>query len=178
MNVKSKKINKNYVVTKIFSRINYKIAYSNKKGGSFLLGIDLLKNEAKNTLLHLTSKKLEKQFHDLIKSKNSFYLLSYKGESLLLLTIKDICEEFLQNLYGFKIKISTERLKNTIYTQQLLTDFKILFQAPFFGLLNFKSPELKALFFPLYNSIPEQFLEALLDNLVIEISNCIVFFTL
>ena len=48
--------------TNLFSKVFYKVLYSNQKGGEFLLGLDLLKDSAKRDLLYIALTKLEYLF--------------------------------------------------------------------------------------------------------------------
>jgi len=102
--------------------------------------------------------------------------MEIKGESLFLKLLKVTCEDFLTKQYGFHIKVSTKRLKQSLYTKQLLKDLKILFQVPFYALLDPKSAQFKSIYYPIYTYASESFLEALIDNLIIEMANCVIYF--
>ena len=163
--------------TNLFSKVFYKVLYSNQKGGEFLLGLDLLKDSAKRDLLYIALTKLEYLFQDLvIKDKCTTKYLQKNGEKLFLNLLSQTCEDFLYQQYGRKFQINPRTLKNTIYTKQLLTDIEILFQVPISILVNPKTSEFRSVYYPVYKTASKQFIEALLDNLVIEISNCLIFF--
>jgi hypothetical protein len=163
--------------TNLFSKVSYKILYSNQKGGEFLLGLDLLKDNAKKDLLYITLAKLENLFQSLVVKDNcTTKFLQKNGESIFIKLLSEICEDFLYQQYGRKFRINSRTLKNTIYTKQLLTDLEIIFQVPFSVLVNPKNSKFRSVYYPVYTSASKQFIEALLDNLVIEVSNCLVFF--
>lgn len=168
--------NANLLRSTIFSRLLYKLKYSNKKGGQNLLGIDLLKKEVKSDLLTLTTVKLENTFKELTEQKYGENFFKQNATILFITLIVEISEDFLYKQYGCKIKVNRKKLKNTLYTRQLLKDLEILFQIPFYVLYNKKAPQFRSVYYPIYTSANEQFIEALLDNLIIEISNCVAYF--
>ena len=87
----------------------------------------------------------------------------------------EISEDFLYKQYGCKIKVNRKKLKNTLYTRQLLKDLEILFQIPFYVLSNKKAPQFRSVYYPIYTSANEQFIEALLDNLIVEVTNAVTY---
>jgi hypothetical protein len=169
-------INKSVAVN-IFSRVLYKTTFANKKGGQFILSIDLLKAEIKKDLLCLTSTKLESFFQSFLKKGQRNSSFKYYRKQLFLKILYEICEEFLNKQYGCKLKVNFKTLKNELYTVHLLKDLEILFQVPFSGLIDPKDPQFLSIYYPVYSKASEPFIEALLDNLIIEISNCVVYFT-
>jgi len=169
-------INKSVAVN-IFSRVLYKTTFANKKGGQFILSIDLLKAEIKKDLLCLTSTKLESFFQSFLKKGQRNSSFKYYRKQLFLKILYEICEEFLNKQYGCKLKVNFKTLKNELYTVHLLKDLEILFQVPFYGLIDPKDPQFLSIYYPVYSKASEPFIEALLDNLIIEISNCVVYFT-
>ena len=62
-----------------------------------------------------------------------------------------------------------------MYVKNVLKDNDILFKVPFFSLINPNSPYFRSIY---YNSASENFIEALVDNLAFEISNCVVYLSL
>lgn len=166
------------LVADIFSKILYKINFSNKKGNNSLLSIDLLKEKIRKELLSITASKLERLYITLLNQKPSasFTLIQKKGNIILLLLLKDICEEFLNKQYGYHSNISFIELKKSIYTENLLQDIEILFNVPFYVLSDQKAPKFRLIYYPIYNKASNSFIEALIDNLILEICNCVVYF--
>lgn len=163
---------------KIFSKILYKINFSNKKGNSFLLAVDILKEDVKKELLILTATKLEKIYLEIADNPNSERFLQYRGNALFLECIKQVSEDFLTKKYGSQIKINVESLKNSLFTKNSLKDTEILFNVPLISLINPNSPSFRSIYYPIYNFASDSFLESLIDNLILEISNCVVYFSL
>ena len=64
----------------IFTRIFYKINFSNKKDNQLLLDIDLLKEETKKDLLYISSQNLEKLYSELFEQPNPSYYMQEKGK--------------------------------------------------------------------------------------------------
>jgi len=165
--------------SKIFAKILYKTKFSKKKGNNFLYGIDLLKENVKQDLLKITALKVESVYSQIIEYSTLFPLRfnKKKGKTTLLLLLKKVCEEFLTQKYGYRIKINDQTLKKSLYTKKLLNDAEILFQIPLNALLNNKSSSFRLIYYPIYNYASEEFIEALIDNLILEISNCVVYFS-
>ena len=163
----------------IFSKVLYKTKFSRKKGNQILFGIDLLKEKRKKNLLRITTLKLEETYNKLIvKLENSsFSFTQSRGKSILLLLIKNTCEDFLDKEYGSKVKVNMKALKKSLYIKKLLEDIEIVFQVPLYTLVDQKSPAFRSIYYPIYNFASEDFIEALIDNLVLEISNCIIYFS-
>ncbi len=163
------------LTVKIFSKILYKIKFSDRKSDPFLLSIDLLKRSVKRDLLAITVLTLEDFYIEILNKENAHLLklLETKGENIFLYLIKNICEKFLTKQYGYKVKINTKDLEQSLYTKNLLQDTELLFQVPYYALLDSRSSLFRSIYYPVYNSASESFLEALIDNLILEISNCV-----
>jgi len=159
----------------IFARIAYKTKFSNKKGNRSLLPIDILKEVIKKDLLEITTNKVEKSYLALMAHHSPFSNMRINGEVIFLELIKEICDAFLTKQYGCEVKLDSGKFKNSLYVKDLLGDIEILFQVPFYALLNPKSSEFLLIYYPIYRFASENFLEALLDNLIIEIANCVVY---
>ena len=126
--------------TNLFSKVFYKVLYSNQKGGEFLLGLDLLKDSAKRdfySILHLT--KLKYLFQDLvIKDKCTTKYLQKNGEKIFLNLLSQTCDDFLYQQYGRKFQINPRTLKNTICTKHFkkISKYCFKFQFPFWLIQN------------------------------------------
>ena len=173
-----KKQNGQILSAKIFSKILYKTNFSNKKGNGQLLGIDLLKTEIQKDLLSISILRVEETFTKLLEKNDPKNFMQKRGEVLFLQCIKKSCEDFLTKHYGYKIKINPEVLKKSLYTKVLLKDIELIFQVPFYVLLDSKSSIFRLIYYPVYNFASESFIEALIDNMILEISNCIVYFSI
>ena len=166
------------LAARMFSRINYKARISKEKIGKEVICLDLLKREVKQDLLSITTSKLEQFFQTIARNKSSSYIVECCRRQIFLELLTDICEEFLSKQYGSTIQIDAKALKKSFYTKYLCKNLQVLFQVPISGLINPKAKEFRKIYYPIYISATEQFLEVLFDNLIIELSNCIVYFTI
>ena len=171
-----KRNNVKILAAQIFSKVLYKTNFSNKKGNQQLLGIDLLKTEIQKDLLSITVRRVEEVYMKLLEKENSKEIMRKKGRILFLQCIRRSCEDFLTKEYGSKIKLNSEVLRKSLYTKNLLKDIELLFQIPFYTLIDQKSTIFRLFYYPVYNFASESFIEALIDHLVLEISNCVVYF--
>jgi hypothetical protein len=162
----------------LFTRISYKINFSNKKGNQSLLAIDILKNEVQKDLLHISSQTLEKTYWELLSHKSPQQNVKLNGEKFFLQLLKETSDKFLVNQYGCDVCLDLDEFQNSFYIKNLLYDIDILFKVPFYALLNPKSADFLLIYYPVYNYASESFIEALLDNLVIEIANCVAYVSL
>ena len=76
------------------------------------------------------------------------------------------------------VKINLSTLKRAFYTKNILKDTEILFKVPFYTIVDPKSKIFRSIYAPIYRYPSDGFLEAILDNLVLEISNCVIYFGL
>ena len=178
---KTKKFERDNVknlTARIFSKILYKTNFSRRKGNQKLLGIDLLKTEIKKDLLYISVFRIEEVYTKLLEKGQPKDTMEKKGKSLFLQCLKKGCEDFLTQQYGYKVQISTAILKQSLYTQILLKDLELIFQLPFYALLDPNASLFLLIYYPVYESGSERFIEALIDHIVLEISNCIVYFSI
>ena len=177
-NKKLQKSSAKILIARIFSKILYKTNFSNRKGNQQLLGIDLLKNEIQRDLLLTTTLRVEEIYIKLLEKNDPKFIMEKKGRILFLQCIKKSCEDFLTKQYGYKVRLNFDVLKKALYTKNLLKDIELLFQVPFYGLFDPKSKKFRLIYYPVYNIASETFIEALIDNMILEISNCIVYFSI
>jgi hypothetical protein len=160
----------------LFTRVSYKLNFSTKKNNQVLFSLDLLKDKTKIDLLFIVAKNLEKTYTDIYQQPNPFSLMETKGEVIFVRLLKESCEEFLMKQYGCQIKVNSKALRMSLYTQNVLQNLEILFKLPFYALLNPMSQKFRTVYAPIYTSASESFIEALIDNLIIEVGNCITYF--
>ncbi len=173
------KINNNgNLNAKIFAKIFYKTNFSDKKGNQQILGIDLLKTEVQKDLLAITTMKVEETYAKLLEKPDPKAYMEKKGRLLFLKCLKNSGEDFLTKQYGYRVKIKLDVLKKSLYTKSILKDIDLVFQIPFYVLLDPESSVFRLVYSPVYNSASESFIEALLDNMILEISNCVVYYSI
>ena len=170
--------NQVFLTTKVFSKLLYKTNFCNKKGNQILLGIDILKDEAQKELLELSILRLEESYSKLAIQPNCTTLLQKGSKRLFLECIKTVCDDFLTKKYGSRVTVNLSSLKSSLYVKNILKDSEILFNVPFSSLLDPNCSAFRSIYYPIYNSASVSFLEALLDNLILEISNCVAYFSL
>jgi len=163
-------------IVNVFTRFSYKLKFSNKKNNQLLLSLDLLKDKARTDLLFIVTKNIEKTYTYLFQQSNPIALMDNNGETIFVQLLEETCEEFLTKQYGCKIKVNPKVLRTSLYTKNVLQDLGILFKLPFYALLNSNSKQFCTVYSPIYTSASESFIEALIDNLIIELSNCITYF--
>ena len=173
-----KKNNVKAITARIFSKILYKTNFSNKKGNQKLLGIDLLKTEIQKDLLCISALRVEEAYTKLFETKDPKDVMQKRGKTIFLQCIKKSCEDFLTKNYGYKVKINFGALRKSLYTKNLLNDIEVLFQVPFYVLIDPTSSNFRLLYYPVYSFASENFIEALIDHTVLEISNCVVYFNI
>ena len=166
------------LMKRVFSKILYKINFSNKKGNQKLLGIDLLKAEMQKDLLFTTILRIEEIYLKLLEREDPNFIMYKKGEIIFLQCTKRCCEDFLTKQYGYKVTVELDNLKKALYTKTLLKDIELVFQIPFYVLVDPKSPIFRLTYYPIYNYASETLIEALIDNMILEISNCVVYFSI
>jgi hypothetical protein len=158
----------------IFARLLYKINFSLKNKSEFLLGLDLLRDSVKRDLLFTTCLALEKEIITLVNSDLRFYKKKDFKE-LFLNLVSQISEKFLVKYYGRSIKISSKMLNRCLYNTVIIEDIQILLQTPLQSLVDPECKIFRTTFSPVYNNATDSFLEALFENLIIQISNCVIF---
>ena len=159
--------------SKIFSRLQYKINFNINNTSSFLLATDLLRDNSKKRLFKLVATNIENIFLKLLTE--NITLDSLQSKALFSSIIKQTTHDFLTSHYGYKVKVHSTVVQESFYTKLLLSDEKILFSVPIHILSNTDSKLFRSIFVPIYNEAYDSFIEALLDNLIIEIANAVMF---
>jgi len=154
----------------LFIRMQYKLRSSLKNKGRFLLGIDILRDSVKRDLLKFIMLNIETTLLNLIK--NDF--TGFDEKAVLLRLVKISSEDFLRAQYGSRLTIDSGIIARSSYFQLLSENSNIVLRLPFLTLLNLDTKIFHSIFYPTYTVASDKFLEILFDNLLIEISNCIV----
>jgi len=158
---------------KVFARLHYKINFDITNTSSFLLATDLLRDNTKRRLFKIVAANVETLFLELLTK--GIILNSSSSQSIFFSLIKETTQEFLTDCYGFRVKVHSTLIKDSFYTKLVLSDEKILLNVPF-QILSTTDPQLfRTIFVPIYNKAYDSFIEALLDNLIVEITNAVMF---
>ena len=120
-------------IVNLFTRVSYKLNFSNKKNNQLLLSLDLLKDKAKIDLLFIITKNIEQTYTELFQNPNPATLMEKNGEVIFIRLLEETCEEFLMKQYGCKIKINSKALRTSLYTKTIIQDLGIIFKLPFYA---------------------------------------------
>ena len=157
-------------IEKLFLRLQYKLCSSLRNKGNSLLSTDILRDTVKRDLLRLVLLNVETKFLNLIKCDFN----SFDDKSILLELVKFSTEDFLMNCYGSKVIMKSKVISRSLYFQFLLENSNILLKVPFLELFSSNTKIFHSTFDPIYVVASDKFLEVLFDNLIVEISNCVM----
>lgn len=124
-------------------------------------------------MLKTVALNIEKKFLEIIKNK-SFSATNSNTSVILFDILKLSTETFLTKYYGYSFRLEPEVIKNYLYIQTICEDADIILGLPLISLTDNQSSLFKSTFTPIYSLATNQLLEVLLDNLVMEISNCVM----
>lgn len=162
--------NKKKRADKLFVQLHYKLLSNLKNKGNFLLSTDILRDVVKRDLLRLIILNIETKFLLLVKNDT----VSFDSKVHLFELVKSSTEDFLSSCYGSKVNIKLSVILRCVYFQFLLENSNILLEVPFLELLNSNTKIFRKKFDPIYTLSSDKFIEVLFDNLIIEISNCVM----
>ena len=154
----------------LFIRIQYKLRTNLKNNGNLLLGTDVLRENKRNDLFKIVAFNIESRFLSLLKTDLNFF----DDKVVLFELVKNSTEDFLIACYGSHLRLNPKVFSRSLYVQFLLENSNLLLKLPFQSLTNNNTKTFRVTFEPIYNKASDKFLEALLDNLVVEISNCVM----
>ena len=105
-NFEKENINANNTrIANLFTRVSYKLNFSNKKNNQLLFSLDLLKDKTKIDLLFIVAKNLETTYTDIYQQPNPISLMETNGEVIFVRLLEESCEEYLMTQYGCQIKV-------------------------------------------------------------------------
>ena len=158
----------------VFARLQYKINFNINNTSSFLLATDLLRDNTKRRLFTIVASNVENVFSELLN--NDIPINPAKGKAIFLTLIKGTTQQFLTSYYGCNVSIQPAIIQESFYTKNfVLNDEKILLNVPLQVLRNSESKLFRSIFVPIYTKAYDSFIEALLDNLIVEITNAVMF---
>ena len=157
----------------VFARLQYKINFDINNMSSSLLATDLLRDNSKRRLFKLCAKNVETIFLELLTSESTFK--SIQSRSIFFLLINRTLQDFLVGSYGSRVKLQSGVIKESFYTQLLISEEKILLNVPLQLLKTEDSKLFRSIFVPIYTKTYDSFIESLLDNLIVEITNAVMF---
>ena len=172
----NKKILRKKLVLKfsnVFARLQYKINFNIANTSPFLLATDLLRENSKRRLFKITAANVEKVFLKLLSEDECSS--PERIRSIFFSLVKLTTQEFLTGCYGYSSKIHSNVVNDSFYTKFLLDDENILLTVLLQILRDENSKLFRSIFVPVYTKAYDSFLEALLDNLIVEITNAVMF---
>ena len=159
-----------YSVEDLFVLLQYKLRSRLKNNGPSLLGTDVLRDTKRRDLFNIVALNVETKFFSLLK--NDFQ--SFDDKLILLDLVKTSTEDFLTTCYGTNLIISPEIFSRSFHIRFLLENSGLLIKVPFFTLFDSRTQLFRSTFEPVYNNPSNKFLEALLDNLIVVISDSVM----
>lgn len=156
----------------LFSRTHKKLNSTLLNNSNFLLGTDLLRANIKRDLVRTVVLTIEEKFLEIGQKYKNFPNYKINSKQIFFDLVKYSTENFILKYYGSQISLNPCVFRNLDYIQTVSTDSEILVSVTFLSLLNKQSKIFQTTFIPIYSFATDQILERLLDNLVIEISNC------
>ena len=157
----------------VFARLHYKINCDVKNNTQDILALDLLQSNVKKDLLSIAVATLEEFFLELLYAQAPMDDQNVKASILSL--IKKVATKFLTKHYGCEIELSSRFLSRSQYIKSLLADKELLYTTPISTLIDSEMSTFRLFFAPIYNYASETFIESLMDNLILEISNSVVY---
>ena len=100
---------------------------------------------------------------------------SSKEKALFFSLITCTIQDFLVASYGYSLNIDSTVISESFYTKLVLGDDKILLGVPLQILSKEESKLFRSIFVPIYNKAYDSFIEALLDNLIVELTNAVMY---
>ena len=155
----------------LFARLHYKINFNLRNNSKTILSTDLLRDNIKQDLFRIVTLRVENKFLKLIDKE----ITQSDTKAILLSLIKETTEDFLIKNYGYYVSISDKKISNALHIQTLVNDAKFLIELPLNSLANSNSRTFRSTFTPIYNTPAPDFIEAFFDNLIVQISNSVMY---
>jgi hypothetical protein len=167
--------NRNLIVQaeNLFAQIYHRFEYSLENRTDYPLGMDLLRARVKQDLFQTALLTTKTVFFEILKAEQ-ISVSPPQGKKILIDIVHTCTKTFLKKYYGAKIQLNPHTLESTPYLEGVTHDADLLIAVPFSALLNAEAQIFQSTFAPIYESASVKLLEALLENLIIEITNCVM----
>jgi hypothetical protein len=156
----------------LFFKIHSKLNFTLLNNSNFLLGTDLLRANIRRDLLRTVILTTEEKFLEVGQKYKSSSAYKINSKQIFFDLVKSSTENFILKYYGSQLNLNPSVFENLDYIQTISADSEILVSVTFLSLFNKQSQVFQSTFVPIYSFATDQILERLLDNLIIEISNC------
>jgi hypothetical protein len=160
----------------IFVELNYKVNFNLSNNSSYLLPTDLLRDNIKKHLYKVVSLKVEKLIYSVLLKNGKFD--ERATEKIFYFLLKSSTEELLNFYFGSHFKINTLRFKNLFYINALATENKVIFTTTLSFLTSANLTLFGSVFYPVYKFTSNTFVAALVDNFIVGITNCVIFYVI
>lgn len=161
----------------IFSRLHYKINFDINNTSSFLLATDLLRDNCRRQLFKIVAVNVERLFCHLLEEEE-ITITKKRNQDIFFSLIQEVTQDFLMSFYDTKIQVNAQIVKDSFYTTYVVNEEQILLSVPLQILSQDNAPLFQSIFVPVYKKAYDNFIEALLDNLIIEVANAVMFIIL
>jgi len=156
----------------LFFKVHGKLNSTLLNNSNFLLGTDLLRANIRRDLVRTVILTTEEKFLEVGREYKNYPTYKIDSKQIFFDLVKSSTENFILKYYGSQLNLNPLVFKNLNYIQTISADSEILISVTFLSLFNKQTQVFQSTFVPIYSFATDQILERLLDNLVIEISNC------
>jgi len=156
----------------LFFKIHGKLNFTLLNNSNFLLGTDLLRANIRRDLVRTVILTTEEKFLEVGQKYKNSPTYKVNSKQIFFDLVKSSTENFILKYYGSQLNLNPLVFENLDYIQTISADSEILVSVTFLSLFNKQSQVFQSTFVPIYTFATDQILERLLDNLIIEISNC------
>ena len=156
----------------LFFKIHSKLNFTLLNNSNFLLGTDLLRANIRRDLVQTVILTTEEKFLEVGQKYKNSSAYKINSKQIFFDLVKNSTENFILKYYGSQLNLNPLVFENLDYVQTISEDSEILVSVTFLSLFNKQSQVFQSTFVPIYSFATDQILERLLDNLIIEISNC------
>lgn len=136
------------------------------------MGTDLLRDNIRRDLVQTVVLTVEEKFLEISKKCSNSPNYKINSKQIFFDLVKNSTENFILKYYGPQLNLNPLILEKIDYIQTVSADSEILVSVTFLSLFTKQEQIFRSIFVPVYKSMTDKILERLLDNLVIEISNC------
>lgn len=156
----------------VFTNSYYKLTTTLKNQSNLLLATDLFRDEVKRDLYKIIISVIERKFLKFAKNKKKT-LKPNETKKVFLELVTESLESFFNVYYTPFLKSDNNVVQKSLYIKTTSEDFNTLINILFSSFLKKESKVFKLTFVPIYPAPTANLIELLLDNLVVEVSNCV-----
>ena len=156
----------------VFINSYSKLSTTLKNQSNLLLATDLFRDEVKRNLYKIIISIVEQKLLKFAKSKKG-KLNANETKKVFTELVTESVEKFFNVYYTPFLQINKNIVQNSLYIKTTSEDFNTLINILFSAFLKNESKVFKLTFVPIYPAPTANLIELLLDNLIVEVSNCV-----